>query len=72
MAISGGGGKDDDPDKQDWPCPWKSLSWPDYSMLGFTAIHQLILLAVVVHLVRKRDWPPYVTKNVNLVSSAFL
>lgn len=41
----------------------------DYAMLGFTAMHQLITLGVVVHLVWRRDWPPYVTKNVTLVSS---
>lgn len=47
---------------------WEDVAWPDYGILGFTAVHQLVVLGVVVHLVRNRDWPPYVTKNVALVS----
>lgn len=31
-------------------------------------VHQAVVLCVVVHLVLRRNWPPYVTKNVTLVS----
>lgn len=49
--------------------PWQQLNSRDFGLLGFTAVHHLIVLCVVVHLACKRDWPPYVTKNVTLVRS---
>lgn len=50
-----------------FPTRWEPLHEPDYVMLVFTAVHQLVMLAVVVHLVWRRDWPPYVTKKITLV-----
>ncbi|CAM9240524.1 unnamed protein product, partial [Hapterophycus canaliculatus] len=45
------------------------MTTPDFFLLGFTLVHQLMVLCVVVHLVLNRDWPPYVTKNVTLVAA---
>lgn len=47
---------------------WEPLSFPDFALLGMTISHQVVILCTVVHLARQRQWPPYVTKNVTLVS----
>lgn len=62
-TVNGGDGDGDGY----WPKPWQPLHTTDYVMLALSAVHQVFMLAVVVHLVWRRDWPPYVTKNVNLV-----
>lgn len=47
---------------------WERLSGPaDFGLVGFTLVHQAAVLAVVVHLIQNRNWPPYVTKHVALV-----
>lgn len=55
---------------REYPLEWKNhIRVTDYVMIGCTAVHHLIMLGVVTHLVWRRDWPPYVTKNVTLVSA---
>lgn len=46
---------------------WEPLSTPDYAVLAFAGTWQVFALAVCVHLLVNRHWPPYVTKNVTLV-----
>ncbi|CAB1101804.1 unnamed protein product [Ectocarpus sp. CCAP 1310/34] len=48
---------------------WDPLSGPDYALLALVGLHQasVLVLAVVVHLISCRDWPPYLVKNVPLV-----
>ncbi|CAM9598675.1 unnamed protein product, partial [Ectocarpus fasciculatus] len=54
---------------EEWgPSPWEPMTTPDLALLGVTLLHQLVVLCAAVHLVWKRDWPPYVTKNVTLVA----
>ncbi|CAB1119826.1 unnamed protein product [Ectocarpus sp. CCAP 1310/34] len=48
------------------------MATPDLALLTLTLLHQLVVLCVAVHLVWKRDWPPYVTKNVTLVAATGL
>ncbi|CAM9258383.1 unnamed protein product, partial [Scytosiphon promiscuus] len=52
--------------------PWEPLSSVDYAILGFNATFQVAALLICVHLLWCRKWPPYVTKNVNLVVIATL
>ncbi len=47
--------------------PWEPLAFPDFFLLGAVGTFQLVALGVCIHLVVHRKWPPYVTKNVNLV-----
>lgn len=58
-------------DSEDWPNAWEPMTSQDFGLLAFTLAHQVVVLSVVVHLVRQRDWPPYVTKNVTLVSTNY-
>lgn len=51
-----------------WPSAWEPMTSPDFFLLGFTLVHHVLVLSVVLHLVLKRNWPPYVTKSVTLVS----
>ncbi|CAN0141568.1 unnamed protein product, partial [Ectocarpus sp. 4 AP-2014] len=46
---------------------WEPLSTPDFWVLGFVATFQTVALLVCAHLLRWRKWPPYVTKNVDVV-----
>lgn len=46
---------------------WQPLTSVDYLVLGFVGTLQLAAFLVCVHLIWYRKWPPYVTKNVNLV-----
>ncbi|CBJ28250.1 hypothetical protein Esi_0097_0025 [Ectocarpus siliculosus] len=48
------------------------MTTPDLALLSLTLFHQLVVLCAAVHLVWKRDWPPYVTKNVTLVAATGL
>ncbi|CAN0071219.1 unnamed protein product, partial [Ectocarpus sp. 12 AP-2014] len=58
---------------EEWgPSPWEPMATPDLALLSLTLLHQLVVLCVAVHLVWKRDWPPYVTKNVTLVAATGL
>eukprot|EP00903_Cladosiphon_okamuranus_P011013 g10402.t1 len=52
-----------------WPSAWEPMNGPDFFLLGFTLVHHILVLSVVLHLVLKRNWPPYVTKNVTLVAA---
>lgn len=55
---------------REYPLEWKNhIRVADYVMIGCTGVHHFIMLGVVMHLVWRRDWPPYVTKNVTLVSA---
>ena len=47
--------------------PWEPLSVVDVTVLGLVGTFQAIALLICVHLVRWRKWPPYITKNVDLV-----
>ena len=47
--------------------PWEPLSVVDVTVLGLVGTFQAISLLICVHLVRWRKWPPYITKNVDLV-----
>ena len=58
-------------DYEDWPKAWEPMTSQDIGLLAFTLAHHVVVLCVVVHLVRQRDWPPYVTKNVTLVRKYF-
>ena len=52
--------------------PWEPLSVVDVSVLGLVGTFQTFALLICVHLIRWRKWPPYITKNVDLVvTSAF-
>ncbi|CAM9969419.1 unnamed protein product, partial [Ectocarpus sp. 8 AP-2014] len=46
---------------------WEPLSTPDFWVLGFVATFQAVALLVCAHLLWWRKWPPYVTKNVDVV-----
>ncbi|CAM9247127.1 unnamed protein product [Ectocarpus sp. 4 AP-2014] len=46
---------------------WEPLTMVDYIMLGFVGTVQAFALGVCVHLLSWRNWPPYVTKNVDIV-----
>lgn len=46
---------------------WEPLTMVDYIMLGFVGTAQAFALGVCVHLLSWRNWPPYVTKNVDIV-----
>ncbi|CBJ31531.1 signal transducer, putative [Ectocarpus siliculosus] len=46
---------------------WEPLTMVDYIMLGFVGTVQAFALGVCVHLLCWRNWPPYVTKNVDIV-----
>ncbi|CBJ31530.1 hypothetical protein Esi_0262_0022 [Ectocarpus siliculosus] len=46
---------------------WEPLTMVDYTMLGFVGTVQAFALGVCVHLLIWRNWPPYVTKNVDIV-----
>ncbi|CAN0088475.1 unnamed protein product [Ectocarpus sp. 12 AP-2014] len=47
--------------------PWEPLTFADYVMLGMVGTFQAFALGVCIHLIRWRKWPPYVTKNVDIV-----
>lgn len=47
--------------------PWEPLTMVDYLMLGIVGTFQALALGVCVHLFVWRNWPPYVTKNVDIV-----
>ncbi|CAM9832099.1 unnamed protein product [Ectocarpus sp. 12 AP-2014] len=47
--------------------PWEPLTMADYPMLGIVGTFQAFALGVCIHLFRWRKWPPYVTKNVDIV-----
>lgn len=49
--------------------PWVPLSLLDFFILGMVGTFQFVALIVCVHLVRWRKWPPYLTKNVDVVVS---
>lgn len=63
-TLSGHSGDGHD-SQMEWNAEIRGL---DYAMISFSSVHHLIMLGVVAHLVWRRDWPPYVTKNVMLVS----
>ncbi|CAN0136515.1 unnamed protein product, partial [Ectocarpus fasciculatus] len=46
---------------------WEPLTMVDYLMLGIVGTFQAFALGVCVHLFVWRKWPPYVTKNVEIV-----
>ncbi|CAM9736692.1 unnamed protein product, partial [Ectocarpus sp. 8 AP-2014] len=46
---------------------WEPLTMVDYLMLGIVGTFQALALGVCVHLFLWRNWPPYVTKNVDIV-----
>lgn len=46
---------------------WEPLSSVDYFVLGFVGVMDMLALLICAHLLWYRKWPPYVTKNVNLV-----
>lgn len=48
---------------------WEPLSFVDFVLLGMVATFQVAALLVCAHLVRWRKWPPYLTKNVDVVVS---
>lgn len=57
-------------EEQEYHFEWDSrMRGTDYGLIAFTAVHHMLMLGVVAHLVWCRDWPPYVTKNVTLVSA---
>ncbi|CAM9384392.1 unnamed protein product [Ectocarpus fasciculatus] len=47
--------------------PWQPLTMVDYFMLGIVGTFQAFALGVCIHLFAWRHWPPYVTKNVDIV-----
>ena len=47
--------------------PWEPLSVVDVSLLGLVGTFQAFAVLICVHLIWCRKWPPYVTKNVDLV-----
>ena len=47
--------------------PWEPLSVVDVSLLGLVGTFQAFAVLICVHLICCRKWPPYVTKNVDLV-----
>lgn len=47
--------------------PWEPLAFLDFFLLGVVGTFQLVALGVCIHLVVHRKWPPYVTKNVDVV-----
>ncbi|CAM9451135.1 unnamed protein product, partial [Ectocarpus sp. 4 AP-2014] len=47
--------------------PWEPLTFVDYLMLGMVGTFQAVALGMCIHLIRWRKWPPYVTKNVDIV-----
>lgn len=47
--------------------PWEPLGFLDFFVLGLVGTFQLAALGVCIHLVIHRKWPPYVTRNVNVV-----
>ena len=46
---------------------WEPLSSVDFALVGSVGFLQAIAVGICVHLLWWRRWPPYVTKNVNLV-----
>lgn len=46
---------------------WETLSLVDFIILGLVSTLQAFTFAICVHLIRWRKWPPYITKNVDLV-----
>ena len=46
---------------------WESLSAGDFGVLGLVGSLQALAFLVCIHLVWWRKWPPYVTKNVDMV-----
>ncbi|CAM9944909.1 unnamed protein product [Ectocarpus fasciculatus] len=46
---------------------WEPLAMADFFVLGMVGTCQAFALGVCVHLIRWRKWPPYVTKNVDMV-----
>lgn len=46
---------------------WEPLSLVDFGVIGFVATFQVLALWVCGHLLWWRGWPPYVTKNANLI-----
>ncbi|CAM9480659.1 unnamed protein product, partial [Ascophyllum nodosum] len=46
---------------------WEPLSSVDFTLVGSVGFLQAIAVGICVHLLWWRRWPPYVTKNVNLV-----
>ncbi|CAN0106221.1 unnamed protein product [Ectocarpus fasciculatus] len=49
------------------PEPWEPLTMADFLILGMVGTCQAFALGVCIHLIRWRKWPPYVTKNVDIV-----
>lgn len=47
---------------------WEPLSVVDFCVLGLVGTFQAFAVLVCVHLIWWRTWPPYVTKNVDLVA----
>ncbi|CAM9272311.1 unnamed protein product [Ectocarpus sp. 4 AP-2014] len=47
--------------------PWEPLGMLDFFVLGMVSTFQLVALGVCAHLVKWRKWPPYLTKNVDVV-----
>lgn len=47
--------------------PWEPLAVVDVVCLGLAGTLQGFALLICMHLIRWRKWPPYVSKNVNLV-----
>lgn len=46
---------------------WTDLEASDWAHIGVTASYQLIVLMTVLHLWRKRTWPPYRVRQIPLV-----
>ena len=57
----------DDAAEDDASTPWEPLSSADYAVLTVVAFCQTVALAMCVHLLWCRKWPPYITKSVGLV-----
>lgn len=49
--------------------PWVPLGYGDYALLLAVSWAQTISLGMCVHLWWNRKWPPYITKNVDLVAT---
>ncbi|CAM9258459.1 unnamed protein product [Scytosiphon promiscuus] len=47
--------------------PWQPLGLLDFFVVGMVSTFQVAAFGVCIHLVQWRKWPPYVTKNVNVV-----
>lgn len=47
--------------------PWEPLDLVDYLALGMVGAMQALALGICMHLIRWRKWPPYLTKNVDVV-----